>query len=75
MSKKSVQLFCFDCDVEFTIKYSEENTKMTPIYCPFCGQEIDPEDSDSDSDEETSDVEVEDEWSLRPSISPSGRYV
>jgi len=63
MSKKSVILFCFPCDVDFTIKFSEENTKMTPSYCPFCGEVIDEDDGDlleSDDDEAS---ETNDNWS------------
>lgn len=58
MSKKSVNLFCFSCDVDFTIRFSEENTKMKAEYCPFCGEPIDEDDGDvEETDEEESDDE------------------
>jgi hypothetical protein len=54
--KKSFERFCFSCDVDFTIKLSEENIKMEPTYCPFCGEEIDSEDTEElESEEESND--------------------
>lgn len=61
MSKKSLHMFCFSCDLEYTVKVDEENTKVEPEFCPFCGEVIDTEESDLDESED-SDVEVEDEW-------------
>lgn len=60
MSKKSVNLFCFSCDVDFSVKFEEENRKMNPTYCPFCGEEIEPD--DFEIEEEDEDSEEQSEW-------------
>lgn len=57
MSKKSVNLFCFSCDVDFTVRMSEENTKMKAEYCPFCGEEIDEDDGDAEESDDSNENE------------------
>jgi hypothetical protein len=58
VSNKSVKLYCYDCDLEFTVKFSVEDTFADPEHCPFCGEEISIDDGDSDeiSDDEALDT-------------------
>jgi hypothetical protein len=64
MSKKTIKLVCLSCDIEYTIKYSEEELKVSPDICPFCGDEIEHEDdSDSDEEEESENDDSNDRWS------------
>lgn len=60
MAKTSIGLYCYDCDLDFTVKFSEEQTKVEPVFCPFCGAEIDAEDGDTET---PGDEELEDRWS------------
>lgn len=55
MAKQSSTHFCFSCDSEFTVKFSDEDTKLTVDYCPFCGDTVDDEDDVPDDDDDDSD--------------------
>lgn len=57
MSKKKLDLFCFSCDTEFTLRFSPDDiiTKCDIIHCPFCGDEIETENDQDDRDEEEDD--------------------
>lgn len=42
---------CENCDAEFKIKHSMDDTYYEVNFCPFCGAEIDEEEDDEDFDE------------------------
>lgn len=42
---------CENCDAEFKIKHSMDDTYYEVNFCPFCGAEIDEEEDDEDYDE------------------------
>jgi len=42
---------CFNCDAEFMI-HTPYDTEDEVSFCPYCGSEIEHEESDSDEDEE-----------------------
>lgn len=48
--QRTHKLFCYDCDVEYTVKHSDEVTKLEPECCPFCGQQVELERSPADAD-------------------------
>ena len=60
MATKSCKKFCFGCDVDFTVKFSDEDTKVSVDFCPFCGDNID-DDDDLPEDEEDSDEQSDDD--------------
>ena len=62
MATKSTKLFCFGCDVEFTVKFSDEDTKLSVGYCPFCGDTVDDEDDVPDEDDSDEDSDDGDRW-------------
>lgn len=42
MSRKTLEDFlCDSCGAEYTITYVEEDIMEEPLYCPFCGSELD----------------------------------
>lgn len=51
------ELICDSCGEEYTISVYDNGTEEIPIFCPFCGQEIDMSDFDEDED----DLEDDDE--------------
>ena len=55
--KRSIEGFCFDCDLDFVVKVSEDDVrtiKIDTIHCPFCGEEIEADDDeDFDGDEDS----------------------
>ena len=48
--KKTLTLFCYDCDLEYTVKFSSDDTKATPDCCPFCGSSVDTEDGSGEDE-------------------------
>jgi hypothetical protein len=60
MSNKSKTFFCFSCEAEGTIKYSAEDTKIIPEFCPFCGDSLDNEEFTPEDEQE--EEEEEQEW-------------
>lgn len=52
MAKKNVNLYCFECDIDFTVKFSEDDALMDPEYCPFCGEAIEIDDGDPTGEDE-----------------------
>lgn len=61
MSKKSIKVFCYSCDLEFTVKVSEDEDKVEVSYCVFCGDEIEQE-QDVPEDSEEDDKDENDRW-------------
>jgi len=62
--KRSVEGFCFDCDIDFVIKVSEEafsSVKVDTLHCPFCGTETEVTDDD-DQDEDEGRGGHDDNW-------------
>jgi hypothetical protein len=62
--KRSIEGYCFDCDLDFTVKINEDDVNRidaTDIHCPFCGVNIEALD-DEDSDD-SDDVVEGDDWS------------
>ena len=54
------ELICDSCGEEYTISVYDNGTEEIPIFCPFCGQEIDMSDFDEDED----DLEDDEDQSL-----------
>jgi len=40
---------CPNCDSEFTVSWHLEQTDLQPYTCPFCGHEVDYEESEDES--------------------------
>lgn len=53
-----VNSFCYSCDVDFKVTYSDEDNALVVEHCPFCGELIDSDDADME-DERTFDVDSE----------------
>ena len=51
MEKTIYELDCESCGTEYELTYIEEEDSEQPIYCPFCGCDIDLEDIESDKDD------------------------
>lgn len=62
MAKKSISLYCFSCDLDYTIKYDEENTKITPEYCSFCGEEVDEMGGEDENELDEEQDDSRDDW-------------
>lgn len=45
-----IEVTCDSCQSEFEIRYNEEKDGE-PIYCPFCGADIDYEEDDNESED------------------------
>jgi hypothetical protein len=51
--KRSIEGFCFDCDLDFAVKVSEDDVRslnIDTIHCPFCGEEIEADSEDESED-------------------------
>lgn len=60
--KVQYELECDGCGVEFELAYIEEKNSDVPMYCPFCGCDIDLEgieEIDDESDVFDDDVEID----------------
>lgn len=55
MKKYKVEIFCYSCDEDSTIV---TETKMQPKFCPFCGDELE---EDNSSEEEIELLESEED--------------
>ena len=40
---------CPNCDSEFTVSWHLEQTDLQPYTCPFCGHEVDYEESEDEA--------------------------
>jgi hypothetical protein len=38
----NTMLFCLECDIEFRLKYEGDAGLFVPAFCPFCGEDLDP---------------------------------
>ena len=45
-----IEVTCDSCQSEFEIRYNEEKDGE-PIYCPFCGADIDYDEDDNESED------------------------
>lgn len=52
-AKKSVNVICENCDSEYTLKYMKVQVAGNPVWCAFCGEEIE----DLRDDEEDEELE------------------
>ena len=65
MSREKIvfELECEGCGVEYELTYIEDRDSEEPIYCPFCGCDIDLDDVDEvDEDSESfldDDIEMD----------------
>lgn len=61
--KVQYELECEECNTEYLLSYIEEKNSDVPIYCPFCGCDIDLEDIEEvfDDDVEIDELDFEDE--------------
>jgi rRNA maturation endonuclease Nob1 len=69
MDKTIYELNCESCGTEYELTYIEGEDSEHPIYCPFCGNDIDLDEvvEESDNDDEwlddlSDDTIDEDEW-------------
>ena len=46
------ELTCDGCNAEYELTYIEKEDSEQPIYCPFCGCDIDLEDVESDDEDD-----------------------
>jgi len=62
MAKKKIQGECLECESSYQIEFQTQLTsKDTPMFCPFCGEEI--EDYNEELiDEESVDNSDNQEW-------------
>ena len=51
-----IEIQCQDCQAEFEIKY-DENENGDPMYCPFCGADIDYDSDDDENEDDEIDYE------------------
>lgn len=49
---KATHHVCMDCDVEFRVKHELEDDMLSVVFCPFCGESIEPEEEYELSDED-----------------------
>lgn len=42
VAPKEVELECAYCNSKCTVHYDEKDTRLDPIYCPFCSETEDP---------------------------------
>ena len=45
-----IEVTCDSCQSDYEIRYNEEKDSE-PIYCPFCGADIDYEEDDNESED------------------------
>ena len=45
-----IEVACDSCQSDFEIRYNEQKDGE-PVYCPFCGADIDYEDDDTESED------------------------
>jgi len=53
MERITYELVCDECSAEYDLAYIEEKCDDSPIYCPFCGSDVDV----SDIEEEFEDID------------------
>ena len=51
MLESIYELNCEYCDTEWELTYIEHETSNQPIYCPFCGSNVDLDKVDEESDD------------------------
>jgi hypothetical protein len=61
------ELECDACDTEYEISIAEsiDDSSIKPIYCPFCGTDIDLTDMEEDASEDVDgmeEFEFDDDW-------------
>lgn len=36
-------IYCYGCNLEYRLKYEGDTGLFIPVFCPFCGEETDPD--------------------------------
>lgn len=52
MSKKTKSIICENCDSEYSVKFAKETVAGLPVWCAFCGEEIEEVEDEDDFEED-----------------------